>query len=91
MDNQVQAPPDNPNIVKEKEKVEPKESRKKDDQVIADNQEKSFVSKASFPKRLQLIRKKNHCEGILKVFLKMSKSIFPSWMPSIRFLHMPSF
>jgi len=43
VDNQVQNPPNNPNIVKEKEKEKPKESTKKDDQLIVDNQEKSFV------------------------------------------------
>jgi len=51
VDNQVQASPNNPNVIKEKEN--PKESTKKDDQVVVDNQEKSFVSKAPFPQRLQ--------------------------------------
>ena len=61
VDNQVQAPPSNPNVVSEKEKENSKESTKKDDQVIIDNQDKSFVPKAPFPQRLQPTRKKNHC------------------------------
>jgi len=58
VDNQVQDPPNNPNIVEEKEKENPKEPTKKDDQVAVDNQEKSFVPKGPFPQRLQLTRKK---------------------------------
>ena len=78
MDNQVYAPPNNPNVVKKKEKENPKESTEKDDQVVVDNQEQSFVPKALLSQCLQPTRKKNHTKRILKVFLKTSKSAFSS-------------
>ena len=49
VNNQVQAPPNNSNVINEKEKENPKDSTKKEDQVVVDNQEKSFVPKAPFP------------------------------------------
>jgi len=55
-------------LSRKRKKENPKESTKKDDKVIVDNQEKFFMPKAPFPQRLQPIRKKNHCKGILKVF-----------------------
>jgi len=75
VDNQVQAPPDNSNVVNEKEKDNPKDSTKKEDHVVVNNQEKSFVPKAPFPQRIQQTRKKNHCEGILKVFKNVQINI----------------
>ena len=90
VDNQVQAPPNNPNVAKEKEKENPNESTKEYDQVVIDNQEKSFVPKVPFSQRLQPTRKKNHYEEIFEIFKNFQINI-PSWMPSIRFLHMPSF
>ena len=71
VDNQVQIPPNDSNvenIIKEKEKEISKESTKKNDQVVVDNQTKFFVPKAPFPQPLQANKKRNHCEGILKVF-----------------------
>ena len=54
VDNQVQLPPNSPNVEnpsKEKEKEMPKESTKKDDQVVVDTQGNSFVPKTLFPQR----------------------------------------
>jgi len=72
VDNQVEVPSSNhPNIEipnKKKGKEIPKESTKKEDKVVVDTQEKSFVPKTPFPQRLQANRKKNHFERILKVF-----------------------
>jgi len=75
VDNQVQTPPNNPNVVNEKERENLKKSTKKDDQIVIDNQEKSFVPKAPFHQRLEPARKKNHCEGILKVFKNVQMNI----------------
>ena len=75
VDNQVGDPPNNPNFVKKKEKEDPKDSAKKDNQVVVDNQEKSFVPKTPFPQRLQPTRKKNHYERILKVFKNVQINI----------------
>ena len=78
MDNQVQVPRNDPNvknIIKEKEKEISKESTKKDEQVVIDNQAKSFVPKAPFPQRLQANKKRNHCEGILEVFKNVQINI----------------
>ena len=60
MDNQVQVLPNDPNvenIIKEKEKEISKDSTKRDDQVVVDNQAKFFVPKAPFPQRLQANKK----------------------------------
>ena len=75
VDNQVQAPPNNSNLINEKEKENPKDSTKKEDQVVVDNQEKSFQPKTPFPQRLQQTRKKNHCKRILKVFKNVQINI----------------
>jgi len=78
VDNQIQVPPNDPNvenIIKEKEKEISKESTKKDDQVVVDNQAKSFVPKASFPQHLQSNKKRNHYERILKVFKNVQINI----------------
>ena len=52
-----------------------KKTTKKKDQVVIDNQEKSFMPKASFPQHLQPTRKKNHYERILEVFKNIQINI----------------
>jgi len=47
VDNQVQTRPNNPNVIKKKEKENPKEPTKKDDQVV-DHQEKFFAPNPIF-------------------------------------------
>jgi len=50
-------------------------STKKDDQVIVDRQDESFVPKAPFSQRLQPTRKKNYRGEILKVFKNVQINI----------------
>jgi len=70
VNNQVQVPPNDPNVenlIKEKEKEISKELTKKDDQFVIDNQAKSFVRKAPFLNVFKPIRRKIIMRQCLKV------------------------